>query len=204
MRSVAMNVYADNQPPFAFDVHNRLPVTGTLPTSSTQLRCAGVDLEGDPLTYRWSVLSQPVGAAALLATPATAACPVTNMTVAGDYVFQLELSDPTHTVAQKLTVTVYPPNPSAPTIASAAAVPATLTLPAEATRLLAITSDPDGDPLSHWWSVKSKPAGAEPVFSAQGSPHSDVTGLAIPGTYVFTLRAVDRTRVARHETPIGP
>ncbi len=201
-RNVALNVYAENQPPFPFDIHNRLPVTVTLPTSNTQLRCAAVDLEGDPLTYRWSVLSQPAGAAALLATPAAAACAVTNLTVAGDYVFQIELSDPTHTVAQKLTVAVYPPNPSAPTISNAAAAPATLTLPGEKTSLSATTSDPDGGPLSHWWSVKSKPAGAAPVFSAQGSPNSDVAGLAVPGTYVFTLRAVDRTKMAQRDVTV--
>jgi hypothetical protein len=201
-RTVVLHVYAENQPPFAFDVHNRLPVTVTLPTSNTQLRCAGVDLEGDPLTYRWSVLSRPAGAAAVLATPTAAACPVTGMTVAGDYVFQIELSDPAHTVSPKLTVTVYPPNPSAPTILNAAAAPATITLPVETTRLSATTSDPDGDPLSHWWSVKSKPAGAAPAFSAQSSPNSDVTGLIVPGTYVFTLRAVDRTKVAQRDVTV--
>jgi hypothetical protein len=201
-RNVALHVYAKNQPPFAFDVHNRLPVTVTLPTSNTQLRCAGVDLEGDPLTYRWRVLSQPVGAAVLLATPTAAACSVTNMTVAGDYAFQIELSDSSHTVSQKLTVTVYPPNPSAPTILNAAAAPAILTLPVETTGLSATTSDPDGDPLSHWWSVKSKPAGAAPAFSAQGSPNSDATGLTVPGTYVFTLHAVDRTKVAQRDVTV--
>jgi hypothetical protein len=201
-RNIVLHAYADNQPPIALDVHNRVPVTMTLPTSNTQLRCAGVDLEGDPLTYRWSVLSQPAGAAALFAAPTAATCPVTNMAVAGDYVFQIELSDPSHTVSQKLTVTVYPPNPSAPAISNAAASPATLTLPTETTRLSATTSDPDGDPLSHWWSVKSGPAGAAPAFSAQGSANSDVTGLTVPGTYVFTLRAVDRTKVAERDVTV--
>jgi O-glycosyl hydrolase len=201
-RDVALNVYAGNQPPFPFDVHNRLPVTMTLPASSTQLRGAGMDVEGDPLSYRWSVLSEPPGADALLAAPTTATCPVTNMTVAGDYVFQLELSDPTHTVAAELTVTVYPANPSAPTIVNAVAAPAAITLPAGTTRLSATTGDPDGDPISHWWSVKSKPAGAEPVFSAQGSPSSDVSGLTAPGTYVFTLHVVDRTKAAQRDVTV--
>jgi hypothetical protein len=201
-RNVALNVYAGNQPPFPFDVHNRKPVTITLPTSNTELRCAGLDLEGDPLTYQWSVLSQPPGAAALLAAPSAATCPVTGLTIAGDYVFQVELRDPTHTVATKLIVTVYPPNPSAPTILNASASPATITLPVQTTALSATTSDPDGDPLSHWWSVKSKPAGSTPVFSAQNSPNSDVTGLTVPGTYVFTLRTVDRTKVAQRDVTV--
>jgi O-glycosyl hydrolase len=201
-RNVVLHVYADNQPPIAMDIHNRLPVWLTLPASSTQLRCGGLDLEGDPVTYRWSLLSQPTGAATVLGAPTAATCSVTNMTVAGDYVFQLELSDPTHTVSEELTVTVDPPNPSAPTISNAAATPATLTRPVETTKLSATTSDPDGDPLSHWWSVKSKPAGAAPVFSAQGSPSSDVTGLTVPGTYVFTLHAVDRTKAAQRDVTV--
>jgi hypothetical protein len=143
-RNVVLNVHADNEPLFPFDVHNRLPVTMTLPINNTELRCAAIDLEGDPLTYRWSVLSQPAVAAALLASPAAAACPVTNMTVPGDYVFQVKLSDPSHTVAEKLIVTVDPPNPSAPTIMDAAAAPATLTLAVAATRLSATSRDPDG------------------------------------------------------------
>jgi O-glycosyl hydrolase len=202
VRDVMLNVHAGNEPPVAFDVHNRLPVTVTLPASGTTLRCASLDLENDPLTYRWSILSQPAGAAAFLAAPTTAACQVTNLTVAGDYLFQLALSDPTHTTVEKLPVTVYPSNPSAPTIANALASPATLTLPVETTRLSATTNDPDGDPLSHWWSVKSKPTGAAPAFSAQGSPSTTVIGLTVPGTYVFTLTAVDRTKVAKRDVTV--
>lgn len=201
-RNVVLNVHAENQPPIAMDVHNRLPVIVTLPADGTELRCAGLDLEGDALAYRWSLLSQPAGASALLASPGTAKCPVTNMTIAGDYIFQLELSDPAHTVSENLTVTVYSQNPSAPTILNAVASPATVTLPAEATGLSATTGDPDGDPISHWWSVKSKPGGTAPAFSAQGSASTDVTGLTAPGTYVFTLNVVDRTKVTRRDVTV--
>ena len=201
-RNVVVKVHAENQPPIAMDVHNRLPVIVTLPTDNTELRCAGLDLEGDALSYRWSVLSQPAGAAALLASPDTAQCKVTNMTVAGDYVLRIELSDPTHTVSENLPVTVYPRNPSAPTISNATASPAAVTLAAGTTWLSATTADPDGDPISHWWSVKSRPAGASPVFSAQGSPGTRADGLTAQGTYVFTLTVVDRTRVAKRDVTV--
>lgn len=200
-RDVALNVHVDNEPPVAIDVHNRLPVIVTLPENSTQLRCGGLDLEGDPLSYRWTLTRQPGGASALLADPTSTNCPVTGMTVAGDYVFELELRDTTHTVSEQLTVTVYPLNPSAPTISSATASPATIT-PGDDTRLLATTRDADGDPISHWWSVKSKPAGAAPSFSAQGSASSDVTGLTEAGVYVFTFHAVDRTRFAKRDVTV--
>ncbi len=201
-RNIVVNVYTENQPPVAMDVHNRLPVIVTLPADATELRCGGLDIEGDALTYRWSLLNQPAGASALLASPGAANCKVTNMTVAGDYIFQLELSDPAHTVSQNLSVTVYPQNPSAPTISNATASPATIALPVEAALLSATTGDSDGDPVSHWWSVKSKPAGASPAFSAQGSASTDVTGLAVPGTYIFTLNVVDRTKVTRRDVTV--
>jgi O-glycosyl hydrolase len=200
-RDVAFNVFADNQPPYVLDVHNRLPVRITLPDSNTQLRCAGLDLEGDPLSYRWTLTSQPTGASASLSAPTTANCQVTGMTIAGDYVFELEVSDPTHTVLENLTVTVYPLNPSAPTISNATASPATITL-GDDTRLQATTRDADGDPISHWWSVKSKPDGAAPSFSAQSSPSTNVTGLTEAGLYVFTLHAVDRTRFAKRDVTV--
>jgi hypothetical protein len=54
-----------------------------------------------------------------------------------------------------------------------------------------------------WWSVKSKPVGAARVFSAQGSPNCDVAGLTVPGTYVFTLRVVDRTKAAQRDVTVS-
>jgi O-glycosyl hydrolase len=201
-RDVAFNVFSDNQRPYVLDVHNRLPVRITLPSSSTQLRCAGLDLEGDPLSYRWVLTSQPTGASASLAAPTATNCQVTGMTVAGDYVFTIEVSDPTHTVVRELTVPFYPPNPSTPVISSAIASPARVTLPTETTLLSATTSDADGDPLSHWWSVKSKPAGSSPAFSTQSSPNTNVTGLTAAGTYIFTLSVVDRTKFARRNVTV--
>ena len=200
-RDVVINVHATNEPPVAIDVHNRLPVIITLPDNSTQLRCGGLDLEGDPLFYRWSLFSQPLGASTSLASPTETNCQVTGMTIAGDYVFELELSDPTHTVSEKLTVTVYPLNPSAPTISNATASPATIT-PDEDTRLQSTTRDADGDSISHWWSVKSKPDGTTPTFSAQGSPSTNVTGLTKAGVYVFILHAVDRTRFTKRDVTV--
>jgi hypothetical protein len=43
-RNVVLNVHADNEPLFPFDVHNRLPVRMTLPINNTELRCAAIDL----------------------------------------------------------------------------------------------------------------------------------------------------------------
>jgi O-glycosyl hydrolase len=194
-RDVVLNVYAGNQPPVIVDVHNRLPVMVTLPQTTTELRGGIMDLEGDPLTFRWSIVQQPQGADAKLEAPTEGKCKLSNLTVPGGYVFRFEVSDPTHTVAETLTVPVYPLN-NAPAIATIAATPAALSLPASTTSLTAQTSDPDSDVISHWWRVRAAPPGATPAFAKQGGRDTTVSGLAQPGTYVFSLTVVDRTKSA--------
>lgn len=106
-RRLMVPVYAGNQPPVPVDVHNRIPVRVTVADAKTELRGGGRDVEGDALTMRWSIVSQPPGAAAVLGAPTEGKCPATGLTVPGDYVFRFELGDPTHTVAEELTVPVY-------------------------------------------------------------------------------------------------
>lgn len=200
-REVLLNVYDGNQPPMLIDVHNRIPVLVTLPQDNTILIGGGMDLEGDALTYRWSVASQPEGSDVKLETPDQPKCKAVSITVPGDHVFRFEVSDGTHTVAEELTVPVYPVN-AAPVIESAEATPARLMFPEGTTALSAATSDPDGDVVSHWWRVKSAPAGAEPVFTKQGGRDTMVSGLAAEGAYLFTLTVVDRTQFATKEVTV--
>jgi hypothetical protein len=107
-REVRVNVFAGNQPPTPIDVHNRLPVRVALPQDTTELRAGAFDLEGDELTFRWHVVSQPPDSAIRLETPGQARCKVTNITKSGDHVFRLEVSDGTNTARETLTVPVYP------------------------------------------------------------------------------------------------
>jgi len=196
VRRVRLTVFKENQPPVVVDLHNRIPLVVTLPQSTTLLRGGGRDLEGDPLTYRWSIISQPQGAAAAIEDIPKKGQQLSNLTVAGDHVIRLEVSDPTHTVAESLTVHVYPPN-KPPVITDAAASPARVLPPESKATLSAKTSDPDGDVITHWWTVQRAPAGAKPVFEKQGAPATAVSGLTVEGAYVFTLTAVDRTMPTR-------
>lgn len=107
-RELSLQVFGGNQPPVPGDVHNRRPVRVTVRDGGTLLRAVAFDLERDPLQFRWSTVRQPEGAAAVLETPLQPACKVTGMTLPGDYVFRVEVSDPTHTVPLELTVPVYP------------------------------------------------------------------------------------------------
>jgi hypothetical protein len=200
-REVMLTVYAGNQPPVTIDVHNRLPVMVTLPQTVTELRGGGFDLDGDKLTFKWSLVSQPAGAAANLESPTEQKCKLSNLTVPGEYVVQLDVSDATHTVPSKLSLTVWPEN-QAPAIDSLVATPAALAPPASEVSLSAKTSDPGGDVLTHWWRVKSAPPGAKIAFSKQGGCDTKVSGLTVAGVYVFSLTAVDRTLATRKDVTV--
>ncbi len=200
-REVRLRVFAENQPPVLTEVHNRNPVLLTLPQSSTTLRSSAWDLEGDAIAYQWRILSQPAGANALLQTPSTAACVASNMTVAGDYVFEVSASDAMQTVSKTLTVPVYPVN-TAPVIHSLTAAPQPACA-GKAAELTAVTSDPDNDVISHWWTLVSAPSGATPVIARRGAATTRVTGLSVPGNYIFSLVVVDRTLMASNQVTLS-
>src|SRR5262245_53967377 len=66
----------------------------TVPTLSTVTLngSRSTDADGDPLSYRWSLVSRPQGSAAALKNP-TDVNPTFDMDVAGDYVFKLIVND---------------------------------------------------------------------------------------------------------------
>ncbi len=195
-KQVTVQVFPNNQPPIISELQSRIPVIVTLPVDTTVLQGSAFDLEADPLTMQFSVVGQPPGASAQVVLLQTAGntmrSAARNMTIAGDYVFRFTVSDASHTVHRDITVTVYPLN-NAPVISSVSANPKTVTGPMSSAALAGVTSDPDGDVITHWWLVKSTPAGASPIFSAQGERITTVSNLTIPGNYIFTLRVIDRT-----------
>ncbi|TAL68801.1 MAG: T9SS type A sorting domain-containing protein [Bacteroidetes bacterium] len=193
-KEARVNVYAVNQPPKPMDVHNRIPVMITLPCDSTAIRAGSKDLENDKITYRWSIINQPAGANAFIEDTTQAGTKVRNMSIAGDYVFQINISDGINTVYDTLNVPVYPINNNAPSISNISANPSKIILPADSTLLSADVADIDGDNFTLWWSVKSCPAGAIPKFVNQATANTIVKDLDKTGTYTFTLTAIDRTK----------
>lgn len=204
-REVRLTVFAANQPPKLYDVHNRIPVMVTLPGGSTILRAWPKDLEGDRLETSWSIVRQPAGASAVLETlprdKSGTARRATKMTVAGEYVFRFRATDGGGAAFKDLRVIVYPAN-RAPLISAARATPATLAPSVGATVLSAKASDPDGDVITYWWSVKKAPVGARPSPAKPGSPSTKVTGLTKAGEYLFTVCVVDRTKVATRNVSV--
>ena len=82
------------------------------PTNTATLSVTANDAELDPLTYHWSVTSQPAGANAMLATPTNTTTTVSGLTVAGTYVFNVDVKDAMNTSSKKVYLVVYDSNPS--------------------------------------------------------------------------------------------
>ena len=168
-----------------------------LPTTSATLQAGISDLANSDFTGRgtWSILSQPAGAGAGLSSTTyiyvSLRANVTNMTVPGDYVFQINVTNPGRPDLTAQIVCTVNPASSAPLISSITATPPGLTLPTNSLQLSGVTSGSTNQPLRHWWAIKAVPTGAEPRFDHQGKANTTVSNLCLPGSYTFTLRAFD-------------
>ncbi|HYM19747.1 MAG TPA: T9SS type A sorting domain-containing protein [Candidatus Kapabacteria bacterium] len=212
-RKLYLEVYSTNPPPWLWQSGFRFsapyglvfanPEDTThanveLPTSSATLQVGISDLANSDFSGRgkWTLVSQPPGANATFDDTTkyyfiSIRRPVSNMSVPGDYVFQCNVTNPGHPdLIDRIICTVHPAS-SGPVINSITAAQDTVTLPQSSSKLSASTSDPQGQLLRHWWAIKSVPTGAKPSFDHQGLPNSTVSGLSVPGTYIFTLRAFD-------------
>jgi len=145
---------------------------------------ASTDVDGDALTYRWS-LSTPVGSQSTLTTsagPATSFAPDRP----GTYVVQLIANDAA-VDSEPDTVVVSTEN-SAPVADAgddlnvAAGDEAVL----DGTR----SFDVDGDPLSFAWSIVSQPPGEATVIAGADQPSAGFVPQT-PGTYVAQLAVND-------------
>jgi hypothetical protein len=137
-----------------------------------------------PLSYTWTQLDGP--AAAVVAQPASAATSV-SFNTAGDYLFQLSVSDGALTSIARVQVRVNAPDNRAPAIAMASETPAK---PYETKLLSAIITD-DGQPtgtLTYTWRQLSGPDLAFLETPAAGQ--TQVT-FGRGGSYVFELLVSD-------------
>ena len=167
-----------NSPPVAAAGPDQVVFVG----DTVQLNGSGsADVDGNPLTFSWSIISKPQGSIAVLVN-GTTVNPTFIVDVRGSYVVQLIVNDGTvNSTPDTVTIATQnrPPLANAGTDQSA---------PLQATVVLdgSASSDPDKDPLTFSWSILSKPAGSaatlsdptavKPTFSADR-----------PGTYVGQL-----------------
>lgn len=143
---------------------------------------ASTDVDGDGLTYEWTLLSRPPLSAALFAS-VDPALPFAEFTVdrPGQYVAELVVDDGR---LESVPDTVVISTANSPPVADAgpdqaAVVGAQVLLSASASR------DVDGDPLTYRWSL-SAPAGSQAAL-AGSTGASAVFVVDRPGTYVAQL-----------------
>jgi hypothetical protein len=129
----------------------------TVPLGSTAtLNGSGSsDVDGDPLTYHWSLITKPAGSAAALSGAATVS-PTFVVDKPGNYVARLIVSDG-HGNSASANVTITTQN--TPPVANAG--PGQVVPVGSLVRLNGSNStDVDGDPLTYQWSLVTVPAGS--------------------------------------------
>lgn len=161
-------------------------VTQVIQSSPVTLDASGSsDPDADTLTYRWGISSQPESADIELDNPASAQ-PSFVAALTGDYVFEVEVSDPdglSSTDTVTVTLTNEPPVVNVASVDRIALVGADVSLDAQG------SSDPDGHELRFTWRVVELPtdSGIETVYDG---PVQTIR-FDRQGAYVFELEVDD-------------
>ncbi len=167
-----------NSPPVAdagADQSGRVGETVTLDGGNSS------DVDGDTLSYDWSLTTRPIDSTAILTNPTT---PQAKLTIdkPGTYVAQLVVNDGlANSAPDTATMTTLNSKPVAEAGAhQTALVGTTITLDGSA------STDVDGNTLTYQWSFTAKPAGSTATITA---PTAVVTTFTLdkPGTYVVQL-----------------
>jgi len=173
-----------NSPPVANAGPNQTLVAGT----TVQLNGSGsTDIDGDPLTYSWSILSTPQGSTTTLSS-ATIVNPTFFADKGGTYVVQLIVNDGTVN-SQPNTVTITAQN--TPPVANAGpnqTVTTDTTVQLDGSK----STDVDGDPLTYHWAIVSAPQGSAATLSNATLVNPTFITDA-KGTYVVQLIVNDGT-----------
>lgn len=144
------------------------------------------DVDGDPLSYFWSLLSIPQGSLANLSDPA-AVNPSFDVDQPGTYVAQLIVNDgaqdsePDTVMLETLN---RPPQASIDNPGPVQSLDLSIVLDGSG------SSDPDGDPLVYSWSLVSAPAGNTALITDPVAEVTDFTPNAV-GSYTVELEVSD-------------
>ncbi|MBO9154219.1 PKD domain-containing protein [Chitinophaga sp. GCM10012297] len=173
-----------NKPPVARAGND---ITITLPASTATLDGTGSDdPDGSISSYLWEQVSGPK--TATIGNGSTNKAAITNMTVAGSYVFKLTVKDDKGVSASdQVTVTV---NAAAAPPTANAGQDVTITLPASTTTLTGKGTPASGSTISTYaWTQTAGPVTG--TIAAAGSASTSISGLTQAGTYTFRLTVKD-------------
>ncbi|SCK33343.1 REJ domain-containing protein [Variovorax sp. HW608] len=166
-----------------FDRSLQIGETGVLDGSASS------DLNGDALTYAWSVIARPSGSTATVTDPTQAFARFVP-DAAGDYTFGLVVNDGALASAQatvRLTAVASGSN-RAPT--ADAGIDQNVPMGTVVTLDGSASSDPDGDPITYMWTLDSKPANSTAAIVDASSPRPSLTPDQA-GTYIASLVVTD-------------
>ena len=163
------------------------PQAITLPVSSVPLDGSGSTSVNSTITsYAWSEASGPN--TAVLSAPNSVATNASGL-IAGTYVFGLNVGNSAGQSSSATTsVTVNPAIVYPPPVSNAGANQS-ITLPVSAVTLTGSVSDANAPSVSASWGTGTMPSGGAPVIASPSSPVTNVSGLTVPGTYTFILKA---------------
>jgi len=148
---------------------------------------ASSDIDGDSLTYAWSIVTAPAGSQALIANPAHVK-PTFTPDLAGQYVIQLIVDDGTVPSAPD-TMVITTTKQNGQPVANAGA-DQTVHVGDTAHLDGSTSSDPDGDALTYRWSLNARPTNSNSALQGATSP-SPTLPIDKPGTYVAQLIVSD-------------
>ncbi len=191
--TVSITVSNANFPPLA-----NAGIDQNIPTGSdvTLNASSSFDVNGDTLSYSWSVISKPVGSAMSLSGTALVN-PVFTADTDGIYILQLIVNDGVYSSLPDLVSVIASTGNSAP-VANAGI---DLNLPTASVVILdgSASSDADGDSLSYQWSLISAPSGATALLSNLSAVNPYFTAY-LDGDYVFGLIVNDGTADSLSDT----
>ncbi|OPZ85673.1 MAG: hypothetical protein BWY76_01316 [bacterium ADurb.Bin429] len=196
---------AVNRPPTVIEWRSQ-PDFLKLPATTLTLRCAATDPERDMLTYAWSVVSQPKGAAVTLAQPTAPTTRADGLTVPGPYHFRITVRDGAHTVTRDVMLGVFDGNQPPVPVDIHNRIPVWVRVKDGGTQLRGGAWDIERDPLTFKWSVARQPAGAAAVLETPDKNGCKVTGMTVPGDYVFRFTVSDPANTVsyEHTVPVYP
>jgi Bacterial Ig domain/K319L-like, PKD domain len=159
---------------------------------------ASTDVDGDLLTYSWSVVTRPAGSVAEIANASQAIAGFTP-DVVGTYSLQLIVHDgtapstPDTVVIETVAMNSRPSAAAGPD--ASATVGSTIQLDGRG------SSDPDFDGLTYSWSLISKPPKSQAALAGADTSTPSFT-IDLPGSYVAQLIVSDRTAESDPDTVV--